>query len=88
MDVEILDKDGNLVPDADNQLTFKIKGPGALVGTDAGDPTSLIPFNSEVLPAFHGRAAAVVKAGGAGIVQVTVSSGDLKKSVVKKNVFR
>ena len=86
--VDVVDRDGNLVPDADNLLTFRVKGPATLVATDAGDPTSLVPFNSNYIPAFHGKASALVKVGGAGIVQITVSADGLGDAVIKKNIFR
>ncbi len=39
------DKAGSLAPRADNRIHFTIEGPGEIVATDNGDPTSFEPFN-------------------------------------------
>jgi beta-galactosidase len=39
--VEVLDKNGLHVPDADNEISFAIKGPGKIIGVGNGDPSSL-----------------------------------------------
>ena len=76
------DKDGTLVPDADNLLAFNVKGPAVLVATDAGDPTSHTPFHSPELRAFHGLASAVVRRTGPGPVTVSVASDGLKTAKI------
>jgi beta-galactosidase len=75
---DILDKNGNPVPDASNELSFSVKGPMEIVATDAGDPTSHIPFYSTSLPAFHGKASVIFRRTGSGSVTVTVSAKGLK----------
>jgi len=57
----IVDKDGNIVPDATNELSFYVSGRGKLLATDAGDPTSHISFQSSTLPAFAGLCSALVE---------------------------
>ena len=76
--VDVLDRNGNLVPDADNQLFFSIKGPAEIIATDAGDPTSHVPFYSKQLPAFHGKASAIVRRTGEGPVTVICKANGLK----------
>ena len=76
------DKNGTLVPDADNLLTFKVKGPAVLVATDAGDPTSHTPFHSPRIRAFHGLCSAIVRRTGEGPVTVTVESDGLKTAKI------
>ena len=80
---DILDKAGTLVPDADNQLTFSVKGAARLVATDAGDPTSHVPFASASLPAFHGKASAILRRTGPGPVTVTVQARGLRTATLK-----
>ena len=53
--VRILDKDGNLCPDADNQLSFKVSGAGRFKGVCNGDATSLESFVKPTMKAFHGE---------------------------------
>ena len=81
--VNLVDRSGILVPDADNLLIFSIKGPGVIVGTDAGDPTSHVPFYSTELPAFHGKASAVVRRTGPGEIVLTCKSKGLKNTEIR-----
>ena len=82
---DVLDRSGIPVPDADNVVSFSVKGPAVLVGTDAGDPTSHVPFYSRELPAFHGKASAIFRRTGEGPVTVTVKSKGLKTSTITLN---
>ena len=60
--VKILDKDGNVVPDADNLVNFKINGNAFIAGVDNGDPVSHDSFKVNYRKAFHGLALAIVQA--------------------------
>jgi beta-galactosidase len=60
--VKILDKDGNIVPDADNLVNFKINGNAFIAGVDNGDPVSHDSFKVNYRKAFHGLALAIVQA--------------------------
>ena len=80
--VDVLDKTANLVPDADNLLSFSVKGPAQIIGTDAGDPTSFVPFYSTELPAFHGKASAIIRRTGEGPVTLTCKSKGLKTTII------
>ena len=79
---DIVDKAGNLVPDAGNTVVFSVKGPAEILATDAGDPTSHVSFSSPELPAFHGKASAIVRRTGRGAVTVTVKAKGLKTSTL------
>ena len=78
--VDVLDKAGELVPDADNLVEFSVKGPAVILATDAGDPTSHVSFSSSALPAFHGKASAIVRRTGPGAVTVSVRAQGLKST--------
>ncbi len=80
--VDIVDKAGTLVPDAANELSFSVTGPAKIIGTDAGDPTSHVPFYSPRLPAFHGKASAVIRRTGTGPVTVTVQGKGFRNAVI------
>lgn len=41
--VSAVDKKGLPVPDADNEISFEISGPGKIIGVGNGDPTSIEP---------------------------------------------
>ena len=60
--VKILDKDGNVVPDADNLVNFKVQGNAFIASVDNGDENSHDPFKADYRKAFHGLALAIVQA--------------------------
>ena len=59
--VEILDKDGNLCPNADNLVQFQIEGKGFIAGVDNGSPISLERFKDNKRKAFYGKCLVVVQ---------------------------
>lgn len=59
--VKVLDKDGNIVPEANNNISFSISGPGEIVATDNGDPADLVAFPSKERKAFSGMALIIVR---------------------------
>ena len=75
--VSIVDKDGNLVPDADNLVHFSIKG-GSIAGVDNGLQTSMESFKDDKRKAFNGLCLAMIRsAGKAGIITVNATSEGL-----------
>jgi beta-galactosidase len=81
--VKILDKDGNVVPDADNKVSFKINGEGFIASVDNGDPVSHDPFKADYRKAFHGLALAIVQAKEkAGTITFTASADGLQSSTL------
>ena len=79
-DVKVADKNGSLVPTADNLLKFSLSGPGEIVAVDAGDPTCHTPFRSDEIKAFGGLATVIVRRTGAGKIVLTAESDGLKKA--------
>ena len=63
VEVRVVDKDGNLCPNADDLISFDLAGPGSVVGVDNGDPTNHEPFKATRHKAFHGLCLAVIQAG-------------------------
>ncbi|UIJ46641.1 DUF4982 domain-containing protein [Sphingomonas cannabina] len=82
--VRIADKDGLTAPRAGNRLRFTIEGPGEIVATDNGDPTSFEPFQSHERNAFNGLALAIVRArpGEAGRIVLHVAADGLEGATV------
>ena len=68
--VEVQDAQGRVLPITDNQVTFKVSGPGAVIGTGNGDPTNHEPDGAPARKAFAGLCMA--------IVQSTKIAGSLK----------
>ncbi|MXV51835.1 DUF4982 domain-containing protein [Pedobacter sp. HMF7647] len=59
--VRVLDKNGNMVPQANNNIAFSIAGPGEIVATDNGDPADLVAFPSRERKALSGMALVIVR---------------------------
>ncbi len=80
-----VDKNGVIVPDADNEVHFGIEGAGTLLGTGNGNPGS---HESEKLPVrrlFNGMAQLLIKPEGRGNIEITASANGMKngRSTVK-----
>lgn len=81
--VKVLDKDGNIIPNAEDKINFKINGPGFIAGVDNGDPVSHAPFKASWRKAFHGLALAVIQSSGkAGVVSLTATADGLRPASV------
>ncbi|MBS1580082.1 MAG: glycoside hydrolase family 2 protein [Bacteroidetes bacterium] len=81
--VRILDKDGNLVPKADNLINFTINGEAFIAGVDNGNPVSHEPFKASYRKAFNGLALAIIQAKEKkGTVKITATSNGLKPASV------
>lgn len=62
--VEVLDKDGNLCPTADNLVHFEVEGPAFIAGVDNGSPTSMERFKDNKRHAFYGKCLVVLQSTG------------------------
>lgn len=59
--VTVVDKDGNMVPDAANLIKFAVKGEGSIAGVDNGYQADLSSFKADNKKAFNGLALAVIQ---------------------------
>ena len=77
--VRILDKAGNVVPNADNQVNFALQGKGFIAGVYNGDPVSHEPFKASYRKAFHGLALAIIQSSGKqpGTITLTATANGL-----------
>ena len=60
--VSLVDKNGTLIPDAADQLTFSVKGAGQFRAVCNGDATSLESFTKPTMKLFSGQLVVVVQA--------------------------
>lgn len=84
--VEIVDKDGNICPNADTMLTAKVSGAGTLAAFGNANITDTNAYNATTHKAWKGRALLVVKSSKkTGKVTVSVSAKGLKaaKGIIK-----
>ena len=77
--VEVVDKDGNLCPWAENQIEFSTTGGAKILGTDNGCQTSMERFQAPRRKAFFGKCMVVV--GGNGVLHA--ESIDLEPSSIE-----
>ena len=59
--VSLTDKDGILIPDASDQLTFEVTGAGRFEAVCNGDATSLESFTKPMMKLFSGQLVVVVR---------------------------
>lgn len=60
--VRIVDANGVLVPESDNEVRFRLEGNAGIAGVDNGDPISHAPFQADHVQAFYGQALVIVRA--------------------------
>ena len=60
--VSLIDKNGTLLPDADDDLQFSVEGAGSFRGVCNGDATSLQVMTEPQMKLFHGQLVVVVQA--------------------------
>lgn len=87
INVRIVDKDGNLCPDDQRIVTFKVKGNGKYRASANGDPTSLDLFHLPQMPAFNGQLTSIVQAGEEdGKLVFEATAKGLKSAIIEINV--
>lgn len=88
VEVDVVDKNGLMVPRSNQSISFSIEGPGQIVATDNGDATSFVSFRSHVRNAFNGKALVIVKAnkGSKGKITLMATSKGLKAAKIKISI--
>ncbi len=61
LQVEVVDKDGQLQPNADGLVTFTLTGPGTIAGLGNANLKSEEPYQGTQCHVFHGRALIVLR---------------------------
>ena len=81
--VTVVDAEGRMHPDADNEITFEIQGEGKLIGVDNGDMADMEDYKGKRKKLFHGMCLAMVQSGGSpGQIRVTATSPGLQPATV------
>lgn len=85
--VEIIDKDGNLCPNADNDVAFAVEGSGFIAGVDNGNPVSMERFKDNHRRAFYGKCLVVVRDNGRpGSIKLVATADGLAKATIAVRV--
>jgi beta-galactosidase len=81
--VDVVDANGNVVPDASNTISFTVTGEGKLLGVDNGDLRDDDSFKLDSRKAFNGHAYAVIQAGSKpGDIKLLVQADGLKTASI------
>jgi len=76
--VAIKDNKGRVVPTANNLVKFTIEGPGKIIGTGNGNPTSHEPDKASQRMAFNGYCLV--------LIQSEKQTGQIRLKVVSENL--
>ncbi len=80
VNIRVTDEKGLIVPDADNEITFKVCG-GKMIGTGNGDPGSHESDKRPVRRAFNGLCQILVRASDSGEIKITAESSGMRKGI-------
>ncbi|MEG1287301.1 MAG: Ig-like domain-containing protein [Clostridium sp.] len=84
--IDVVDKDGNIVPTASNLINFEVVGDGELVGVDNGNAATTERYKDNKRSAFSGKALGILQSkDNAGVITLKVTSPGLEPAVI--NVF-
>jgi len=85
--VSVVDADGNICPDAADEVKFTVDGPGIIAGVDNGDATNHESFKGHEHKVFHGLGLVVIEAGKQpGEIHVTAEAEGLAQAAVTVGV--
>jgi beta-galactosidase len=80
-EISIVDQNSVMVPSADNEITFRVEGPGHILGTDNGDPLDLSGYKTNSRKAFRGKCLLMVETDGSkGDLVISAESVGLESS--------
>jgi beta-galactosidase len=84
VEVDVVDAQGVIVPQANNKIDFAIDGPGTIAGVDNGDATSHESYKGNSRSAFSGKALVIIQSTTTpGTVTVKATSGSLTAGSVE-----
>lgn len=81
--VSVRDQDGNIVPDAKNNVKFTVEGAGELAGIDNGSSPDHQSYRDNNRNAWAGQLVGIVRSNGkGGDIKVTMTAGGLASTTV------
>jgi len=84
VEVDVVDKNGVLVPDANNLVKFSVSGQGFIAGVDSGDPVSMESFKGKEHTALNGKALCILQSNGKkGTIMLTASADGLQSQTIQ-----
>jgi beta-galactosidase len=86
--VEVVDAEGNLCPNADHSIQYKLDGPASIVGVGSGDLTSRESYQANPRRVFQGRGLVVVRSGDEiARLKLTASAEGLPSDVISIEII-
>jgi len=84
IEVQVVDTDGNVIPNADNLVKFFIEGEGKIIGVDNGNPQDHNSYKINQRNAFNGLCLAIIQSTRKpGKIKLIVKSDGLKEAFVE-----
>ena len=84
---EIIDKDGNVVTDADREICFSADGQGSILASGNGDPGESEPYYTPQTRTWKGRAIVAVRASEKkGNIKLTAHTPGIKSNTLRIKV--
>jgi beta-galactosidase len=81
--VDILDANGTLAPNANNEIHFSLKGSGKIVGVCSGDPVSHESYKATKHTALAGKCLVIVQSGDkSDRLELTAKANGLKQATI------
>lgn len=85
--MNVIDKNGTIIPNASNEILFSVEGVGTIIGTSNGNLAGTVKFTNNTRKVYLRKCIVVVKIPGSkGTVHITASSGILKKGEAKLEI--
>jgi len=86
--IEIVDEEGNIVPDTDIPVNIEFSGSGAIIASGNAAPDDMESFRSLTPKTFRGRAIAILQPNDkTGELSLSVSAEGLRSANVKIDVI-
>ncbi len=84
--MDLIDKDGNIVPDKDITLDLMISGTGKILAAGNADPTDMESFRSLNPKSYKGRALAILQPTAKGKIDFVVQGKGMNENRVSIHV--
>lgn len=83
----VVDQRGDIVPEANNLITFTLDGPGGIIATDNGDPADFTSFPSLERNAYSGLAGLILRGQSSkeGVITVGATADGLQAGMIVVN---
>ncbi|GAB3018176.1 beta-galactosidase GalB [Niabella terrae] len=86
IELKVVDRQGNLVPDADPLVQVRITGPAGVAGMDNGYPADLHPMQDAQHHVYKGRLLTIIRGRQSGKARIQFTASGLQSAVTEINI--